>query len=66
MEYWADEIMDIADDETNDFVERETENGNKRVLAIMSTFSDRALRVDHSALDHVVYNVWQQGGGLRK
>lgn len=44
-EYWAEEIQEIADDGTNDFVERETKNG-KVVLADHEHINRSRLRVD--------------------
>lgn len=46
MDHWADEIIDIADDGTNDFVEQERENGNKRIVADHEHIHRSKLRVD--------------------
>lgn len=42
----ADELLQIADDGTNDFVERETENGNVVVVADHEHINRSRLRVD--------------------
>ena len=45
-EYWADEIIEIADDGTNDFVEREAKNGKKFIVCDHDQINRSKLRVD--------------------
>jgi len=45
-ELLADEILDIADDGTNDYVERETADGNTRILVDHDHINRSRLRVD--------------------
>ena len=44
-EFWADEIMDIADDGTNDYVERESDSGTQ-VVCDQEHIQRSRLRVD--------------------
>lgn len=45
-ERWADEIIEIADDGTNDFVEREAKSGKKFIIADQDHINRSRLRVD--------------------
>lgn len=45
-EYWADEILDIADDGQNDFIEREMQNGSVQVMLDKEAVMRSTLRVD--------------------
>jgi len=45
-EGFAEELMDIADDGTNDFVEREDKKGNVRVMLDQENILRSKLRVD--------------------
>lgn len=46
VEAWADESIEIADDATNDWVERETSSGRTEVVADRDHISRSRLRVD--------------------
>lgn len=43
---WAEEILEVADDGTNDFVERERENGSKYVAFDAENVQRSRLRID--------------------
>jgi len=45
-EYWAEEILDIADDGTNDWVERENKYGSKYLMVDHDHIARSRLRVD--------------------
>ena len=46
VEYWADEIIAIADDGTNDYIERESKDGSKTVVVDHEHINRSRLRVD--------------------
>ncbi len=46
LEYWADEIVDISEDGSNDWYERETKNGNSIRVVDREHVSRSKLRVD--------------------
>jgi hypothetical protein len=46
IDHWADEAMDIADDSSNDFIEREQQNGDSKVVANREAIERSRLRVD--------------------
>ncbi len=45
-DHWADEIIEIADDATNDWMERETRSGNTIIIVDSDHINRSRLRVD--------------------